>query len=89
MSIRTSDEIYFCPQSFEVFVSCQDKQKFRYKYEFPYVHYEFENKLLSVCLSCYLKVDSSVQESSKWFIRCFTEGKKKKKTCLKHLKILL
>ena len=77
MSIHTSDEIYFCPHSFEVFVSCQDKQKFRYEYEFPYVHYEFENKLLSVCLSCYLKVDSCVQDSSKWFIRYFTEENKK------------
>ena len=42
MSIHTTGEIYFCPHSFEVFVSCQGKQKFRYEYEFPYVHYEFE-----------------------------------------------
>ena len=78
MSIHTSNKIYFCPQSFEVFVSCQDKQKFKYEYEykFPYIHYKFENKLLSVCLSCYLNVDSCVQESSKWFIRYFTEEKK-------------
>ena len=51
MSVHTSNEIYFCPHSFEVFVFSQDKQKFRYEYEFPYVHNEFENKLLSVCLS--------------------------------------
>ena len=77
MSIHISDEIYFCPHSFEVFVSCQDKHKFRYEYEYPYVYYEFENKVLSFCLSCYLKVDSCVQKSSKWFIRYFTEEQKK------------
>ena len=59
-----------------IYLPWQDKQKFRIKYKFPYVHYQYENKLLSVCLSCYLRVDSVVHDSSKQFIRYYTEGKK-------------
>lgn len=73
MSIPTFDVIYLCSHSFEVFVPCQDKQNFKFDYKFPYIHYSYENNLLSVCLSCYLKVDSVVHDSTKWFIRYFIE----------------
>ena len=86
ISITTFDEIYFCPYSFDIFGLCQDKQKFGFEYKFPYFHCEVENKLLSVCLSCYLKIDSWIQDSLNWFIWYFTEEKKR---WLKHFKILL
>ena len=77
MSIPTFDVIYLYPHSFEVFVRLQDKQKLRFKHKFPYVHYQYENKLLSVSLSCYLRIDSVVHNSSKRFMQYYTEGKKR------------